>query len=553
MAVDVKRTLKAPLVGFASVLLLILSACDSTDPAFQTAAGSKSPALAAAAASSLFEAPFLLELGDNVLVNASRGYLFVPERRSKPDGPKVAFSFVRLPSTSARPATPVFWLFGGPGSSPVTDVLDAAARASKGEDDPNGRSILAMLKDMRSVSDIVLVDQRGAGASLPRMTCPTDAGVGPIERHVLHVAATAVQRSADYRRQVERCRRHWAALGRSLKGYSAFELADDINDLRAAFGYSKISLYGISFGSQWAFTILRRHPEIIERVVLNGLEGVDHTFDMPSEVLESIRNILAAAEADPDVVAIVPEGGFLNAIEAQILRLEDEPAVVSIPHPVTGKNVDVAIGAEDFRRAWWRPVGRQQRRGAASWPFELAQILKGKLTPIALSKLRNAAGPQTAVTPFPAAMSIAIDCSLYPSAARRERLLTDQAQAVIGKINERYFAACDQLAAHRVSEAFLAPLETDVPALFFHGTWDTQTPLENALQIAPGFANGHLIVVDGGGHTVLRDVYAVKPDAAAPLIKRFLRGEVLEEVPERTVLPAPDFANPDKRTERSSR
>ena len=526
------KTLSVVAAVFVCAPLLTLSAC-STPAASSTKSGEIQ-----GIAPTLFEAPFLLDLGDGALVKASRGYLFVPEQRDKPNGPTVAVSYIRLPSTADRPATPVFWLFGGPGSSPVTDVLEAAARASKGEADRNGQSILAMLEDMRSVSDVVLVDQRGAGLSLPRMTCPTGGASEAIE---LDVVMSATQRQAAYRDEVESCRQHWVSLGRSLEGYSAFELADDVNDLRAAFGYEKISLYGISFGSQWSFTTLRRHPEIIERVLLNGLEGVDHTFDMPSGVLASIERILAAAEADPAVAAIAPQDGFLAAVEAAIARLEAAPAMVAVEHPKDETIIEVAISADDFRRAWWRPVGRRQRDGAAGWPYFLAQVLDGDLRPIAQAKLQNAAKAPSGVTPRPSAMSIAIDCSLYPSGPREDELLADRAKGLIGEINERYFAVCDQLALPKVSESFLAPLNIDIPALFFHGTWDTQTPLENALQIAPGFSDAHLIVVDGAGHTVLRDVYATNPDTAGLTIKQFLRGEAIEGAPARVTLPALDY------------
>ena len=67
----------------------------------------------------------------------------------------------------------------------------------------------------------------------------------------------------------------WTSTGLDLSGFTIIEAAADLNDLRQALGYDKVTLWGGSFGSHWAMAVLRYYPETVERAVLprNGGPG----------------------------------------------------------------------------------------------------------------------------------------------------------------------------------------------------------------------------------------------------------------------------------------
>ena len=481
-----------------------------------------------------FSAPLLIDLGKDGIVVAEKGAVLVPERREVPDSALLSVAYVRVPSAASDPATPVFWLFGGPGSSSVKFVISALEKDAKGEGDDNERAVAAMFKDMLSVADIVLMEQRGTGASSPVMNCPTVAD--PSAEDAEHEGGGRAQPAAgEILELMRRCAALWEEQGRSLRGYNAFALADDLDDVRKALGYERVTLYGISFGSQLAFTTLRRRPEAIERVLLNGLEDTDHTFDMPSEVLASIRRIIARLGEHPEHGRRLPQGDVVEMVRSRIDSLREAPVRIELEH--AGEPVGVVVTADDLRAYWWRPLHGRPRQGLDAFMARIAELEAADYSGAAREKLDASVRREPAVSNWPWAMYYGIDCSLSPSAERRARLLADPAQEVIGRINDAYFAVCDGLGLPTADAAFLKPLSTSTPALFFHGDWDTSTPLENARAAAAGFADHKLIIVRGGRHAVLRDLYALKPDTVSPIVRAFLRGEPATHAPDEIDLP----------------
>jgi pimeloyl-ACP methyl ester carboxylesterase len=51
--------------------------------------------------------------------------------------------------------------------------------------------------------------------------------------------------------------------------------------------------------------------------------------------------------------------------------------------------------------------------------------------------------------------------------------------------------------------AFRAPIISDVPVLFVAGDLDGRTPISNAVEVAAGFSNGQVMIVENAGHNNL--------------------------------------------------
>ena len=67
----------------------------------------------------------------------------------------------------------------------------------------------------------------------------------------------------------EACHRDLAATGADLSAYNSSESAADFADLRKVLGYAAWNVYGTSYGSYLAQTLMRDHPEGIRSVVLD--------------------------------------------------------------------------------------------------------------------------------------------------------------------------------------------------------------------------------------------------------------------------------------------
>src|SRR6185436_8367349 len=153
----------------------------------------------------------------------------------------------------------------------------------------------------RRVSDVVMVDQRGfseRGDVLKYQYRTTEKPLNQpdsIERSMAINVEMARAAVAEY-----------AKKGIDLRGYTVKECADDVNDLRKALGYEKITLVGTSFGSQWSFAIMRRHPEIVTRALLSGIEPLDYGYDMPSHVFAAVQRMWWEAEQDSRIKPYLP-------------------------------------------------------------------------------------------------------------------------------------------------------------------------------------------------------------------------------------------------------
>jgi len=185
------------------------------------------------------------------LSTARCGYLVVPENRSVDNGRTIRLAVAIVPARSPTPAPdPIVHMTGGPGGVAIGEaqqLVDAGFNADR---------------------DLILMDQRGTLFSKPALTCPeidryNARAVGlPLDARRtrrLHVAATAA------------CHRRLAARGIDLGAYNTTENAADFADLRKALGIGEWNVYGVSYGTDLALTLMREHPEGIRTVTIDSV------------------------------------------------------------------------------------------------------------------------------------------------------------------------------------------------------------------------------------------------------------------------------------------
>lgn len=175
------------------------------------------------------------------------------------------------------------------------------------------------------IADVVLVDQRGYSER------------GNVLKYRYQTASEPLDQPA----RLERSTRNFAAMARAavaefrekgvdLRGYTVKECADDVNDLRRVLKYERITLVGGSFGSQWGFAVMRRHPDRVARALLTGVEPLDCGYDMPSHVLAAMQRIWWEAEQDERLKPYLPPGGLTAALREVLDRLLREPVRVTL-------------------------------------------------------------------------------------------------------------------------------------------------------------------------------------------------------------------------------
>jgi pimeloyl-ACP methyl ester carboxylesterase len=228
---------------FPPLLLLALGACNEP-PKMQH----KPPHFDQAAC------PFKLPLDVVEGKQVRCGYLTVLEDRASSSGKtiRLAVAIFKAPRTPAAP-DPVIYLYGGPGGA----LLSGLGPALSG-------SFRAALAPDR---DLILLDQRGTGYSQPSLTCPE------VTKLDEQYADQQISRSEQVTLQVQamrQCHDRLVKQGINLNAYTTIADATDVHDLIQALGYKQVNLYGVSYGTRLALTVMRLFPASIRSVVLDS-------------------------------------------------------------------------------------------------------------------------------------------------------------------------------------------------------------------------------------------------------------------------------------------
>lgn len=185
------------------------------------------------------------------LRNARCGRLTVPENRERPGSRTISLS-VAIVAAASPPAKsdPIVWLAGGPGDDAITEIPMAAA----------GK--------LNANRNVIFMSQRGTYTAQPKLTC---ASIDRWPADTLNMPYDAAATGRAYAAATRKCRQALAKQTSDLGAYNTLESADDLEDLRLALKIGKWNVYGISYGTDLALTYMRRHPDGIRSVAIDGV------------------------------------------------------------------------------------------------------------------------------------------------------------------------------------------------------------------------------------------------------------------------------------------
>jgi pimeloyl-ACP methyl ester carboxylesterase len=445
------------------------------------------------------------------------GTLYVPENRSDPKARIVGVGFARFRPRLPTGVPPTFHLDGGPGASFLEGLRPG-----------NNKHAMPGIDLYRGIGDVVFIDQRGFSerGDVLKFKYRTTG-------HPLDQPTSIARESAGYAVMSRAAVDAFSRKGFDLRGYDIKECADDVNDLRKALGYDQIILVGQSFGSQWSFAVMRRHPEIVARSLLMGVEPLDFGYDMPSHVLAAVQRMWWEAEKDPQLQPYLPKGGLMAAAREVLRRLETAPVHVRVKNEKTGETITISLGKEDFQRTFATEKGGDQPAFVLSLYYgHYAEWAQAALT---FRQAREA--EEVIIGPL-------IDTSLGVTPRREFLLRSDPAIEFLGQWDSRsYLETADIWPSKDVGNEFRNEIVNQIPVVFVAGDWDTSTPIENTLAVAPYFPNGHVLIVEHGKHSALKRIVEEAPEIATALME-FVRTGNTAKLPTRMTLPVPKFEVP---------
>ncbi|HVF90692.1 MAG TPA: alpha/beta fold hydrolase [Blastocatellia bacterium] len=410
---------------------------------------------------------------DGQKIDCELGRLIVKENRKSPSSNLIELAFVRLKSAAARPGPPTIYLDGGPGSSAIN-----IARVPE--------YMRAFLK-LREIGDVILLDQRGVGRSRPMLSRLSPDSL-PLDAFASKERGLSVIKERS-RSAVE----YFKSQGIDVLAYNTNESADDLNDIRKALGAEKVNLVGFSYGTHLGLAAIRRHGEHLNRVVLMGTEGQNHTHKLPSSSDRSIERLARLAANDAVVGPLVPD--LTGLIRRVMAKLEKEPVTVRITDRRANKPIEVKVGKYGLQLITMIDLG--DTSDLPIFPALFYTIDKGDYSILArfVEKRFNQFGQGVNV------MTWVMDSSSGATGARWERINKEAKTAILGDaVNFPFPAMSEVLGNPDLGDAYRSPINTRVPTLFFSGTLDNNTPPFQADEVRRTFEKSTHIVVENAGH-----------------------------------------------------
>jgi pimeloyl-ACP methyl ester carboxylesterase len=434
-----------------------------------------SPAHAQEARRALTLEPHTFTSYDGRSASAELARVSVPENRVRPGSRLIQVAFVRLRSTAARPAAPIVFLSGGPGVPGI-----AMARVPV---------YFSLFERLRSVGDVILLDQRGLGLSTPDLAC--EATSTPADAF-----ASASRWLEVYTRKSRACAATWRRRGADISGYTIEGSADDIEDIRKALGEPRVSLIGHSYGTALALAVIARHPQSVERALLAAVEGPDDVLALGQDWDVALSRIAGAASGDAPAAAPIDLVGLFRQALA---RLDREPAPLTIEDALSGQPRTIIVGAIGLQ--WLARHSMTDARNYRVLPALFRSVAEGDY-----SLLRARIEPLFNGFQGRSPMANAVDCSRGWSPERAAVAERSARGTAFDSVNLQWSGRiCRDIGVARNNSGPAPRPGGAMPLLFLSGSLDANTPPHQAEYIRWGFPRSTHLVIENSGHEMLPD------------------------------------------------
>jgi pimeloyl-ACP methyl ester carboxylesterase len=415
------------------------------------------------------------------------GYLEVPEDRSQPGARTIRLMVAILKSTSPHPQPdPLIFLQGGPGMGAVGLIPGGSA------------NFLALFLLHR---DVILFDQRGTGLSDPLLNCPQQE---LINGQFLGKKLVFDEILPQVQQIVRDCREALLARDIRLESYNSTENAADVEDLRLALGYEQVNLYGISYGTRLALTVLRDHPQGLRSVILNstfppaanpyrdGLANMNRAFET---LFQGCQIDFGCRLAYPNLRQVFYDlVDHLNALPVTV-QVDDPQTGKAVPFTVTGDSITSLIFGQLYNTGiLGRLPGLIYDAADGDYTqivnqlWKTGQVNNSFATGMAMSVLCREEAPF--------AGDLAQRSSQYPAALRSQIDFS----LLSGRLGLEVCKVWDVPAAPSSEEQ---PVAGSVFALILAGEYDPVTPPDWGRSAAAALENAYFYELPGVGHGVL--------------------------------------------------
>ncbi|WP_342376866.1 alpha/beta hydrolase [Myxococcus stipitatus] len=388
------------------------------------------------------------------------------EDRAARAGRKLALRVAVVPALAAQPQPdPLVFLVGGPGQ--------AATQAGM---------MLGGVERIRRQRDIVLVDMRGTGEGSP-LKCEFAGEEAGLSAHFDDTATMA---------RLRECRKHWDA---DVRQYTTPIAMADLDEVRAALGYEKLNLWGVSYGTRAALVYMRQFPERVRTAILDGVAPMGLTLPlyMPRDAQRAVDMLLAHCEQDASCEKSFP--ALRARTEALLAKLAEAPARVKVAHPRTGVLEEMVVS----RQALLGGVFQQLYIAESSSlvPLMLDRVTRDDWAPFVALSLGMGGLEKSLNRGLQFAVVCAEDAPFFDAAAVERESKGTWFGSSMGL---ETLALCADWPRATLPPDFRQPVVSDVPTLLLSGELDPVTPPSWGEEAMRTLKNSLHVVSPGVGH-----------------------------------------------------
>jgi pimeloyl-ACP methyl ester carboxylesterase len=406
---------------------------------------------------------------EGVSVEARCGKLEVFENRESKTGRKIALNIAVIPSVSANPQDdPIVFFAGGPGQAAVK--LASAA--------------FHILHKARREREIILVDQRGTGKSNPLDCNDKNKNLSLAEKLT----------DPDSTRQMQACLQK---LDAAPEHYTTPNAVADMEDVRAALGYDKLNLFGVSYGTRMALSYLRAYPQHVRSAILDSVapSAIKLPLYAGRDTQAALQRTIDDCMKNPACKKLAPD------LQQDLLHisaaLEKAPVKINLNNPATNEKTELVMDQRIFAASLRSILYRASY--ASLLPLTVSEAKKANFTPLIAQ-----------TTAFSADLEDGMSLGMFMAVICAEDVPLIGKDEIQGLANPLFHAdmfdsllkTCAIWPKGKIPVEHSQPVSSDVPVLLMSGALDPATPPVWGDLVAKTLSRSKHIIAENLSHSV---------------------------------------------------
>jgi pimeloyl-ACP methyl ester carboxylesterase len=408
--------------------------------------------------------------------------LTVPERPGDPESGSLELMVAVLRAQGwPYHADPVLFLSGGPGGSALS-FLYYADQQLAWQPVSRGR-------------DLIFMDLRGTGFSTPSLNCPE--------------VDNTFEEGRSWGGAVADCEERLLAEGIDLTAYNSVAVAADVEALRQNLNIETWNLYGVSYGTRYALTVLREYPGTVRSVILDSVVPLEiNTMEVGGfNRVNAFRTVFEDCAADPVCNAAYPD--LETTFYDLVIQLEAEPLMADFRYHDDKRSQEIHFGGDWLMDVTFSALYSPQETRLL--PRLIYELKEGEAETLAIL-LDAVITPLNHPIPDDYAEGVFYSVICNEEAVFNRRVMTreninenvpEELQSVFWEDAYWFFTLCESWSSGEADELETQPVLSDTPALILAGRYDPITPPYYADAAAVSLSHSFLYVFPDQGHGIL--------------------------------------------------